>query len=88
MKSDSVLQHEIQEELARLYGSGADEIDIQVLAGVVTLRGNVRSDWEKWGVEDAVRRNEAVKGWRDETLVAPSEPGKEPDADIARGWFP
>ena len=88
MKSDSDLQHDVQDELARLCSSGADEIDVRVLEGVVTLTGKVSSDWKKWGAEDAVRRMPGVKGFRDETMVVPSEAGKQPDADIARGWFP
>ncbi len=35
MKSDADLQHEVQDELAKLHSSGADEISVHVLQGVV-----------------------------------------------------
>jgi osmotically-inducible protein OsmY len=88
MKSDSDLQHDIQIELARLRSLDADEIDVRVLEGVVTLIGNVRSDSEKWGAEDAVRRVPGVKDLHSEMTVFPATSDNAPDADIARGWFP
>jgi len=33
----------------------ADDVDVRVLAGVVSLRGKVSSDEGKWNAEDAVR---------------------------------
>jgi osmotically-inducible protein OsmY len=88
MKSDADLQHEVQDELATLRSSGADETDVHVLNGVVTLTGKVRSDGGKWSAEDAVRRMPGVKGLRDETMVVHPEPGNQPSEDTARGWFP
>ena len=66
----------------------ADDIDVRVLAGVVTLAGEVRSDLEKWSAEDAVRSMQGVERLINETLVVAKTQGQPPKADIARPWFP
>jgi osmotically-inducible protein OsmY len=88
VKSDSDLQHDIQDALARERDPGADELEVRVLEGVVTLTGKVRSDSEKWRADVAVRRIPGVKELRNETMVFAPTSDKEPSADIARGWFP
>ncbi len=87
MKSDSELRQDVLDELARVPTVHADAIDVRVLAGVVTLTGEVRSDLERWNAEDAVRSMHGVEGVLNETLVA-AAPGRQLEADIARPWFP
>ena len=88
MKSDSELRQDVLDELARVPTVHADDIDVRVLAGVVTLTGEVRSDLEKWNAEDAVRSMRGVERLLNETMVVAKAPGQPPKADIARPWFP
>lgn len=88
MKSDSELRQDVLDELARVPTVHADDIDVRVLAGVVTLTGEVRSDLEKWNAEDAVRSMQGVERLLNETLVVAKAPGQPLKADIARPWFP
>ena len=88
MKSDSELRQDVLDELARVPTVHADDIDVRVLAGVVTLTGEVRSDEEKWNAEDAVRGMQGVERLVNEMLVVARAPGLPPEADIARPWFP
>ena len=55
MKSDSELRQDFPDALARVPMLQADDVDVRVLAGVVSLRGKVSSDEGKWNAEDAVR---------------------------------
>jgi osmotically-inducible protein OsmY len=83
MKSDSELQHEI-EQLPEIVD---ENIDVRVTAGVVTLTGSVRSNANRWDTDDAVRRVEGVKDLSDKTMVL-AEQTREPEGDIAKPWFP
>lgn len=89
MTSDNDMQRDIRDELVRMLSGHAEELDVQVLEGVVTLTGSVDSDREKWNVEDAVRRMPDVRGLINEMLVVALEaPGRGADTDTARPWFP
>lgn len=85
MKSDTDLQHDVQDALARLLAVPAENIEVRASEGVVTLAGSVRSDLERWNLDDAVRGVEGVKGLVNDTVVLTEQP-HQPDADIARGW--
>jgi osmotically-inducible protein OsmY len=88
MKSDSDLAVEIRTEIARQRGSRADDVDLQVLQGVVTLTGNLQSDLEKWNLRDAISGMPGVERVIDETMIAPEPSLRSADADAARPWFP
>ena len=66
----------------------ADDVDVRVLAGVVSLRGKVSSDEGKWNAEDAVRGLQGIERVLNETRVVTQALGQPPQADIARPWFP
>ena len=87
MKSDSELQHEVEDVLVGLQAVVDENLEVRVSAGVVTLTGSVRSFAERWSADDAVRRVDGVTDVLDKTMVMP-EPARQPDGDIARPWFP
>ena len=88
MKSDSELQNDVRDVLARQPDLRSDGIDVQVLDGVVTLTGEVRSDLERWNMRDAICSLPGVVSLTDEMMVKPEAPAQSPDPDIARPWFP
>jgi len=88
MKSDSNLRDEIRAEIARQRGSRANDVELQVIQGVVTLTGTLQSDLEKWNLHDAIRGIPGVEGVIDETMIAPEPTLRSPDPDIAKPWFP
>lgn len=88
MRSDSQLQLEIRNEVARQLGDRADDTGVQVLQGVVTLTGQLRSDLEKWNLRDAITAMAGVENLVDETMIVPGPAPRSPDADAARPWFP
>ena len=86
MKSDSDLQHEVQDALAGLFAVPAESVEVRVSEGIVTLAGIVRNDLETWKLDDAVMGVQGVKSLVNDTVVS-TESTHQPDADIARGWF-
>ena len=97
MKSDSDLQHDIEEELANEADVNVTQLDVQVYKGAVTITGNVATEREKWKADDALRRNadvaslvndrppggEVVLRARDSTQLG-KHPGSGHDAPIRR----
>lgn len=55
MKSDSELQHDIQEELDNETDVNVEQVDVQVYKGAITLTGNVATEREKWKADDPQR---------------------------------
>ena len=88
MKSDSLLRDEIRAEIARQRGRRANDVDLRVLQGVVTLTGTLQSDLEKWDLRDAIGLIPGVEDVIDETMTAPEPLPRASDADIAKPWFP
>ena len=88
MKSDIELRSEMRDEVTRQRGSRTDDIDIQVLHGVVTLTGDVQSDLEKWNLRDAITGMPGVERVIDETMIVPDPSIQSPAEDVARPWFP
>lgn len=60
MRSDSELQHDIQEELANDADINVELLDVQVYKGAATLTGKVAKEREKWKADDALRQNPDV----------------------------
>ncbi|MEO8924235.1 MAG: BON domain-containing protein [Caldimonas sp.] len=87
MKSDSDLQHQIQVELENDPEVNVELLDVQVDKGVVTLRGNVTSDQEKWKADDIVHRVPDVAELVNNLQVIERLAGLQ-NADVARPWFP
>ena len=87
MKSDSELQHDVENALVSLQASLDENLEVRVTAGVVTLTGSVRSVAERWNADGTIRRVEGVTDVQDETMVMP-KPARQPDGDIAKLWFP
>ena len=69
-------------------GTRADDLDVQVLRGAVTLTGKLQSDSEKWSLCDAINGMPNVTHLTDDTMVVPETSARLPDADVARPWFP
>jgi osmotically-inducible protein OsmY len=88
MKSDTELRIQIRDEITAQMGSRADDLDVQVLRGAVTLTGKLQSDSEKWSLCDAINGMPSVTRLTDDTMVVPGTSGRLPDADAARPWFP
>lgn len=88
MKTDSDLRVEVRTEIARQRGSRADEVDVQVLQGAVTLTGSLPSDLEKWNLRDVINGMPGVERVVDETMIVPEPSLRSHDADVARPWFP
>jgi osmotically-inducible protein OsmY len=88
MKSDSELRTAVRDEITAQLGSHADDLDVQVQRGVVTLTGKLRSDIEKWTLCDAINGMPGVTRLTDDTMVVPESPEHLPQADAARPWFP
>lgn len=88
MPSDTELRILIRDEIMARMGSGADDVDVQVLSGAVTLTGTLQSESEKWSLCDAIHGMAGVTGLTDDTMVVPETSAPLLDADIARPWFP
>ena len=88
MKSDTELRIQIRDEVTAQLGSRADDVDVQVLGGAVTLSGKLQSDSEKWALCDAINGMPSVRRLTDDTDVMPESSERLPNADIARPWFP
>jgi osmotically-inducible protein OsmY len=87
MKSDSELQHDIEEELTNESDVNVEQLDVQVYKGTVKLTGTVSSDLEKWKADDAVRRTPGITDLVNEIQVIKAL-AESRDADVARPWFP
>ena len=88
MKSDAELTLQIRDEITAQMGTRADDVDVQVLRGAVTLTGQLQSDGQKWGLRDAINGMPSVTRYTDDTMVVPQTSARGPDADVARPWFP
>lgn len=84
MKSDYLIQQDVQEELLWEPSLNAVEIGVSVKKGIVTLTGTVDSLSEKLAAERAVKRvKDVVAVAMDVEVVYPSSI-KKSDGDIAR----
>lgn len=88
MKSDTELRIQIKDEITARMGSRADDVDVRVLHGAVTLTGKLQSDSQKWSLCDAINGMPSVTRLTDDTMVVPQTSERLPDADVARPWFP
>lgn len=88
MKSDTELRIQIRDEITARMGSRADDLDVQVQGGAVTLTGKLQSDSEKWSLRDVINGMPGVTHLTDDTMVLPETVARLQDADVARPWFP
>ena len=88
MNSDLELQASVRRYLDERSDVNHGELDVQVLKGVVTLTGKMRTDVEKWQIEDAIRGMPGVDSLANHTMVAPANSVAAINSDIARPWFP
>jgi len=84
MKTDALLQKDVIAELDWEPSVNSAHIGVEVLDGIVTLAGHVKSYTEKWGAERAAGRVLGVKGLAVEIDVALPGSSKRNDVDIAR----
>jgi osmotically-inducible protein OsmY len=84
MKPDSQIRRDIEAELQ--WSPDVDETDIavKVTNGVVALSGYVRSYFEKYRAEDAVKRIAGVAGVANDIVVHPRHGSGLEDPEIAR----
>ena len=88
MKSDSELRIQIRDEITAQMGTLADDVDVQVLRGAVTLTGKLQSDSQKWALCDAINGMPGVMRLTDDTGVVPETSDRLQNADVARPCFP
>jgi osmotically-inducible protein OsmY len=88
MKTDSELEQDVRNHLSRQTEVATEDIDVQVMAGVVTLTGSARSELAKWNLADAISCLPGVNSLIDEVMVVPDSRIRAPNPDIARPWFP
>ena len=86
MKSDSSLQHDVEEQLENDPEIDVQMLDVHVQEGVVTLAGTVSSDPEKWKADDIARRVAGVAELISNLQVAKTSAAQ--NADVASPWFP
>ncbi|VVE58863.1 Osmotically-inducible protein Y [Pandoraea sputorum] len=84
MKTDSQLQRDVMDELARDTSVHASDIGVQVQDGIVTLCGKVASLLEKWEAERIAARVAGARAIVVSLEVSPDTKGQHSDADIAR----
>src|SRR5262245_22522372 len=84
MKTDTELQHDIQEELRWDPHFDAAEIGVTVEDGVVTLSGHVEDYAQKQAAVRAAKRVYGVKAFADDIQVQLPGSHERTDADIAR----
>lgn len=82
MKSDSIIQQEVYEELMWTPNVTPSQIGVTVKDGVVMLSGEVPNFAEKHAAELAARRIGGVKGVAEEIIV--KQKHRHTDADITR----
>src|SRR5512138_867270 len=83
MKSDSLIQKDVMEELRWEPLLSASEIGVAVKNGVVTLSGMVDTYAKKLRAEQAAKRIEGVKAVAEDIQVGISPEFKKTDAEIA-----
>ena len=83
MKSDSLIQKDVMEELRWEPLLSASEIGVAVKNGVVTLSGMVDTYAKKLRAERAVKRIEGVKAVAEDIQVGISPEFRKTDAEIA-----
>ncbi len=88
MQSDLEVQDAVRRYLAETSDVGHDELNVQVIGGVVTLTGTMRDQKEKWQIEDAIRNTPGVIELHDQTMTTVTVEAGTNDSDIARPWFP
>ncbi len=88
MQSDTELRSLIQDEIITQIGSRADDLDVQVLLGGVTVTGILVSEEEKSSLCDAIQSMPGVVRLSDDTMVVAGTSAQVRDADVARPWFP
>lgn len=84
MKSDFLLQQDVQDELLWVPSLEAAEIGVAVRNGVVTLSGTVDSLSKKIAAEHAVKRIKDVKAVAMDIEVVYPSSNRHSDADIAK----
>ena len=84
MKTDLAIQEDVAEEIRFDPRTDAKDVAVAVDAGIVTLRGTVKSLYEKWAAEDAARRVGGVRGVVPMLTVEPLSIHYRDDKDIVR----
>jgi osmotically-inducible protein OsmY len=84
VKTDQVIQQDIEEELRWDPGLDSTNITASVKDGVVTLAGFVKSLPDKYGAETAAKRVEGVRAVANDVEVRLPASDERPDPDIAR----
>lgn len=84
MKTDSQLQHDVEDELEWEPAVQAEHIGVAVEKGVVTLSGFVETYPQKLAAEAATRRVMGVRGLAEELKVRYGSMVKTDDAQIAQ----
>ena len=84
MKSDSQIRRDVEAELQ--WSPDVDETDIAITVhnGVVAMSGYVKSYFEKYRAEDAVKRVSGVAGVANDIVVHPKHGAGLEDPEIAR----
>jgi osmotically-inducible protein OsmY len=82
MKTTSMLQHDVLEELKWTTGLTAGEIGVAVHDGVVTLSGHVQTYAQKMSAEKATKRVRGVKGVTNDLAIRLPARMKRDDTDI------
>jgi osmotically-inducible protein OsmY len=75
MNTDLKLKEALVAQLDFWVGRSADNVQVTVSDGFVTLRGCVPNDAEKMECEETVRRAGEVKGVANKIVVKPTRPG-------------
>jgi osmotically-inducible protein OsmY len=88
MESDVELKQAIRRFISERPDVNDGEVEIQVCKGAVTLTGKMRSDLERWQIEDAIRAMPGVSSLVNNTMTDPLNTPSVIDPDIARPWFP
>jgi osmotically-inducible protein OsmY len=81
---DSEVRHDVQNALARNKDVDASAIAVAVEDGVVTLRGDVRTLYEKHDAERVALRVEGVNAVANDLTVLPLEGHDPTDTEIAQ----
>ena len=84
MKTDQVIQQDVEEELRWDPGLDSTNITASVKDGVVTLAGFVKSLPDKYEAETAAKRVEGVRAVANDLEVRLPTSDERPDPDIAR----
>ncbi|MDP4076391.1 BON domain-containing protein [Acidovorax sp. A1169] len=82
-KTDSELQQDVIAELNWEPSVHATQIGVEAKDGLVTIVGEVSSQFEKWNAERATERVKGVTAILNDLSVKISELGQRTDADIA-----